>query len=77
MLDDCNFHDCVKLDEYESAKTLNFVPPDGEFVVMNYTITSDFRAPFKIFPFLEELSTYAPLQSRPCTDMTPYHLILK
>lgn len=58
ILDDCNFHECVQLDEFESAKTLSLIPPDGEFVVMNYRITGDFRAPFRIFPFVEESSPH-------------------
>eukprot|EP01036_Dinobryon_divergens_P032368 gene32368-41938_t len=31
ILDDCNFHECVHLDEFESSRTLHFLPPDGEF----------------------------------------------
>jgi len=57
-IDDCNFHECVKLDEFESHRILSFVPPDGEFVVMNYRITSDFRTPFRISPFFELSSPY-------------------
>jgi AP-4 complex subunit mu-1 len=57
-IDDCNFHEVVKLDDWESSRILSFVPPDGEFVVMNYRITSDFRTPFRIFPFFELLSPY-------------------
>jgi len=54
VLDDCNFHECVHLDEFESARTLHFLPPDGEFTVLNYRITADFRTPFRIFPQFEE-----------------------
>jgi len=57
-IDDCNFHECVKLDEWENHRTLSFLPPDGEFVVMNYRITSDFRTPFRIFPFFELISPH-------------------
>jgi len=57
-IDDCNFHECVKLDNFDSQRVLTFVPPDGEFVVMNYRITSEFRAPFRIFPFFELVSPY-------------------
>jgi AP-4 complex subunit mu-1 len=39
VLDDCNFHDCVQLDEFERERVLHFVPPDGEFTVINYRIT--------------------------------------
>lgn len=58
VLDDCNFHECVHLDEFETSRTLHFLPPDGEFAVLNYRITADFRAPFKIFPTLEDNGTY-------------------
>ncbi len=58
VLDDCNFHETVNLDDFESGRTLALIPPDGEFVVMNYRITSEFRAPFRIFPVLEESSQY-------------------
>lgn len=53
VLDDCNFHECVDLAEFGDLRTLSFYPPDGEFAVMNYRITGDFRAPFRIFPFAE------------------------
>mmetsp|Transcript_12957 Transcript_12957/g.19510 ORF Transcript_12957/g.19510 Transcript_12957/m.19510 type:complete len:439 (+) Transcript_12957:75-1391(+) len=58
VLDDCNFHECVRLDEFESQRTLHFVPPDGEFTVLNYRITGDFQSPFKIFPAIEESGPY-------------------
>lgn len=58
VLDDCNFHECVKLDEFESARTLHFLPPEGEFAVLNYRVTGDFRCPFKIFPSIEETAPY-------------------
>lgn len=54
-VDDINFNDCVNLNEFESARTLSFVPPDGEFVVLNYRVTGDFSTPFRIFPSIEEV----------------------
>ena len=57
-LDDCNFHECVRLDELEHNRTLSFVPPDGEFAVLNYRVTNEFRQTFRIFPFFELLSPY-------------------
>mmetsp|Transcript_28921 Transcript_28921/g.92428 ORF Transcript_28921/g.92428 Transcript_28921/m.92428 type:complete len:242 (-) Transcript_28921:268-993(-) len=53
VLDDCNFHDCVNLEEFESGRILSFHPPDGEFSVLNYRITAEFRAPFRVFPNIE------------------------
>mmetsp|Transcript_11584 Transcript_11584/g.18380 ORF Transcript_11584/g.18380 Transcript_11584/m.18380 type:complete len:454 (-) Transcript_11584:15-1376(-) len=56
-LDDCNFHECVDLQEFSSMRTLCLSPPDGEVAVMNYRITSgEFRAPFRIYPHVEQMS---------------------
>eukprot|EP00553_Chaetoceros_curvisetus_P006592 CAMPEP_0204616272 /NCGR_PEP_ID=MMETSP0717-20131115/3554_1 /ASSEMBLY_ACC=CAM_ASM_000666 /TAXON_ID=230516 /ORGANISM="Chaetoceros curvisetus" /LENGTH=470 /DNA_ID=CAMNT_0051629449 /DNA_START=69 /DNA_END=1481 /DNA_ORIENTATION=- len=54
VLDDVSFHDCVNLTEFENARTLSFFPPDGEFVVLNYRVTGEYRTPFRIFPAVEE-----------------------
>ena len=39
-------------------KTVTINPPDGEFLVMNYRINSEYPAPFRIYPFIDELSPY-------------------
>ena len=57
-LDNVNFHECVNRQEFEESKVLTFVPPDGEFVLLNYQITSEFPAPFRIFPFFEMTSAH-------------------
>jgi len=36
MLDDCNFHESVSLERFESERMLELVPPDGEFALMQY-----------------------------------------
>ena len=54
VLDDCNFHQCVNTKDFDSMKTLTIIPPDGEFIAMNYRITSDFVSPFRIFTYIEE-----------------------
>jgi AP-4 complex subunit mu-1 len=56
-VDDMNFNECVNLSEFESSRTLSFIPPDGEFVVLNYRITGEFATPFRIFPSMEESPT--------------------
>lgn len=58
MLDDCNFHECVDVRDFEAMKTLSINPPDGEFLVMNYRINGDYQTPFRIYPFIDELSQY-------------------
>lgn len=54
QIDDCNFHQCVNTQDFEMLKTLFINPPDGEFVVMNYRITTDFAPPFKFYTYIEE-----------------------
>lgn len=54
VLDDINFHEKVNLNEFEYARTLQFRPPDGEFTVLNYRLTGEFKTPFRIFPSIEE-----------------------
>jgi AP-4 complex subunit mu-1 len=53
-LDDINFNDCLNLNEWEAARTVSFIPPDGEFNVLSYRITGEFPPPFRIFPSMEE-----------------------
>ncbi|KAE8056956.1 hypothetical protein FH972_013686 [Carpinus fangiana] len=54
ILDDCNFHQSVRLDSFDMDKTLSLIPPDGEFTVMNYRLTQEFKPPFRINPLIEE-----------------------
>lgn len=35
-IDDCQFHQCVKLGKFDSDRTISFIPPDGEFELMRY-----------------------------------------
>jgi AP-4 complex subunit mu-1 len=53
-VDDMNFNDCCNMSEWESTRTLSFIPPDGEFIVLNYRMTGEFSCPFRIFPSIEE-----------------------
>ncbi|KAB1209719.1 AP-4 complex subunit mu [Morella rubra] len=54
VLDDCNFHESVRLDSFDTEKTLSLVPPDGEFTVMNYRMTQEFKPPFRMNTLIEE-----------------------
>lgn len=58
VLDDANFHECINLDDFESGRVLHLIPPEGEFAAMNYRCNGEFRPPFRVFPFLEEVSSY-------------------
>jgi len=54
-VDDINFNDCVNLSEWDHGRTLSFYPPDGEFIVLSYRMTGEFKTPFRIFPSIEEV----------------------
>lgn len=58
LLDDCNFHESVRLDDFDLDRTLTLVPPDGEFSVMNYRMTQEFKTPFRVFPVIEETGPF-------------------
>lgn len=38
VIDDCQFHQCVKLSKFETEHSISFIPPDGEFELMRYVI---------------------------------------
>ncbi|XP_042939100.1 AP-4 complex subunit mu-like [Carya illinoinensis] len=54
ILDDCNFHELVRLDSFAIEKTLSLVPPDAEFTVMSYRMTQEFKPPFRINTLIEK-----------------------
>lgn len=56
-LDDCQFHQCVKLAHFEETKTINFIPPDGEFELMKYRSTDQVHLPFKVQAVVSEFSS--------------------
>ncbi|PKA59504.1 hypothetical protein AXF42_Ash016528 [Apostasia shenzhenica] len=58
ILDDCNFHESVHLDNFDLDRTLTLVPPDGEFSVMNYRMTQEFKPPFRINALVEEAGSH-------------------
>lgn len=36
-IDDCQFHQCVKLAKFDTERSISLIPPDGEFELMRYT----------------------------------------
>lgn len=44
-LEDCNFHEGARLDDFESERMISMVPPDGEFCLMNYRYTQVLNQP--------------------------------
>nr|XP_006813720.1 PREDICTED: AP-4 complex subunit mu-like [Saccoglossus kowalevskii] len=56
-LEDINFHQSVKLNEFDNNKILKVNPPEGEFTVLSYHMSGDFPSslPFVIYPYIEEI----------------------
>ncbi|EGW31165.1 AP-1 complex subunit MU-1 [Spathaspora passalidarum NRRL Y-27907] len=48
-MEDIKFHQCVRLSKFENEKIITFIPPDGEFTLMSYRLSS---AQFLMKPLL-------------------------
>ncbi len=42
-LEDIKFHQCVRLARFENDRTISFIPPDGEFDLMTYRLTTQVK----------------------------------
>ena len=54
-IDDCTFHQCVRLSKFDSESSISFIPPDGEFELMRYRTTKDIILPFRVIPLVREV----------------------
>ncbi|KAL7413856.1 intracellular protein transport-related protein [Mrakia frigida] len=54
-LDDCQFHQCVRLGKFDSDRSISFIPPDGEFELMRYRSTTNINLPFRLHPIVNEV----------------------
>jgi len=52
-LQDVTFHQCVRLNRYDSDKTIMFIPPDGEYDLMTYRINKT-NLPFDVSSMVSE-----------------------
>ncbi|ODV86686.1 hypothetical protein CANARDRAFT_174751 [[Candida] arabinofermentans NRRL YB-2248] len=50
-VEDVKFHQCVRLSKFESEKLISFIPPDGEFELMNYRVHSNTLRPLFIIDY--------------------------
>ena len=58
ILDSVNFHESADFSKFESEKVVSIKPPNGEFTIMNYRLTSELPQPFRIVPSIEVISPY-------------------
>ncbi|KAJ5072206.1 adaptor protein complex 1 mu subunit [Anaeramoeba ignava] len=52
--DDLKFHPCVRLKEFESSRTITFIPPDIKFELMSYRISGKVKPPFLVETMVEK-----------------------
>ncbi|TKR59834.1 hypothetical protein L596_029450 [Steinernema carpocapsae] len=55
-LEDVKFHQCVRLSRFENDRTISFIPPDGEFELMNYRLMTTVKPLIWIEAELERYS---------------------
>ncbi|XP_048476045.1 AP-4 complex subunit mu-1 isoform X2 [Rhincodon typus] len=55
-VDECSFHQSVKLDQFESDRILRVIPPQGELTLMQYSLSDDLPVPlpFRLFPTVDK-----------------------
>lgn len=58
ILDDCNFHESAKLEQFDVDRTITLRPPQGEFSLMNYRSAGNFKPPFKVIAIFDESVPY-------------------
>ncbi|CAF1677760.1 unnamed protein product, partial [Didymodactylos carnosus] len=68
-IDDCQFHQCVKLSKYETEHSISFVPPDGEFELMKYRTTNDIQLPFRVIPLGKRITERVLSERRECFEV--------
>ncbi|KAL0576562.1 sporulation-induced protein [Marasmius crinis-equi] len=56
-LDDCQFHQCVRLNDFDADRSISFIPPDGEFELMKYRATSNVKLPLRVIATITEIGT--------------------
>lgn len=39
-LEDVKFHQCVRLSRFDNDRTISFIPPDGDFELMSYRLST-------------------------------------
>jgi AP-1 complex subunit mu len=47
-MEDITFHQCVKLNQFESERVISFVPPDGEFTLLSYRLNERIQQPVQV-----------------------------
>lgn len=75
VLDDCQFHECADLSQFEMDRSISLAPAPGEFALMNYRCTAGIRPPFRVMTSIEQ-DPLSPFKvSTECPMMVEYHSV--
>jgi len=55
-LEDIKFHQCVRLARFENDRTISFIPPDGEFDLMTYRLSTPVKPLISVEAVIEPYS---------------------
>ncbi|XP_067992766.1 LOW QUALITY PROTEIN: AP-1 complex subunit mu-2-like [Melanerpes formicivorus] len=55
-LEDVKFHHCVRLSRFDSDRTIAFIPPDGDFELMSYRLSTQVKPLIWIESVIEKFS---------------------
>ena len=55
-MDDIKFHNCVNMNKFDSDREIEFIPPDGEFELMNYRLDVDLKPLFWVEVLIDQKS---------------------
>lgn len=53
VLDSLQFHQCVRLSQFDASRSIAFIPPDGKFTLMRYRIANNVELPFRVTPLFK------------------------
>ena len=56
QLADVIFHQCVRLTRFDQDRSINFIPPDGDFDLMKYRTTDNISQQFRLLHNIKESS---------------------
>ncbi|XP_012665599.1 AP-1 complex subunit mu-2 isoform X3 [Otolemur garnettii] len=55
-LEDVKFHQCVRLSRFDNDRTISFIPPDGDFELMSYRLSTQVKPLIWIESIIEKFS---------------------
>lgn len=70
-LEDIKFHQCVRLAKFENDRTISFIPPDGEFELMSYRLSTQVKPPIWVDAIIEQRPTRVDYIVKARTQLKP------